>query len=186
MSGSSGTSYNINPTINQTFYTTLDVYAPWILAGSGGANGINGGSGYAAFSSKQVDLRSLQSGTWTSAQYIAARSNNAWKEVSDVYVKNNGSWVRVYGNNIPSATSSPASMSSETGPMIPYPPPIIVPIQFFADGAINSGGGGRGGRGGFSGDGASVGGGFGMSGGVNGIGGQGDGGAGGVGGTGVG
>jgi len=140
MSGSSGFSYNLYNQYNQTFYTSLGYYNPWILAGLGGANGQAGANGYAIFSSKQTDINIKRDGAWTKPQYISVRSNNAWTEVAEAYVKSNGSWVRVYGNNTPTTSTEIVSLSNVTGPMIPYPPPIVVPVYEYSRGTRGGGG----------------------------------------------
>lgn len=156
MSGSSGSNYGSSSLIpSADFLSFLSYYGTYISAGTGGNPGMNGQTGYAIFSSKQTSLYTkatvltntgfygnVVSEQWLRPSSISVRNGQSWTAVTDVYVRVNNAWTRVYGDNIPTTSADVAAMGNITGPAIPYPPPIEVPvIEYVSTGGDTATGG---------------------------------------------
>ena len=90
--------------------------------GGGISNGIpDGGRGGAAIiESIQTGIKYNSGGQFIDVKEIFVKSGG-WNKVKEVYVKQNGNWQKIYGDNIPNVYSLSVSFNNTSGSMTPYP-----------------------------------------------------------------
>ena len=80
------------------------------------------------FNSTQTDIKYNSSGNLIDVKEVYVKAVNSsgygyWNVCTEVYVRDSGSWKRVYGNNIPNVVGLTVAYNNISGAMTPYPPP---------------------------------------------------------------
>ena len=93
-----------------------------------GGNGAIGTGGAVVFNSTQTDIKYNSSGNLIDVKEVYVKAVNSsgfgwWNVCTEVYVRDSGSWKRVYGSNIPNVVGYTVAYSNISGAMTPYPPP---------------------------------------------------------------
>lgn len=123
MSGNYGIKF-LSPIVTPSDNTLLiDAGAEGL--GSGGNSDYAGGagnSGGVVFNSTQTDIKYKSSADMINVKEVYVKGSTTWNKVQEVYVRDSNTWKRVYGDNIPTITSTTAAYNNISGAMIPYPP----------------------------------------------------------------
>lgn len=108
-------------TLSETF--TADISGASLLGATTGQPTTDGRDGGAIFYSLQSDITIFDGDVWKPVKEIKYYNNGAWVDVYEVYNRASNDWKRVYGNNIPTLTTTAGTFNNTTGSMVPYPPP---------------------------------------------------------------